>query len=265
MKEFLEILKYETQEINTKFLRSSIEGKSTSQEISDFREHAIQDFVQRYYPFPYRISKGGIYDSYGQRSDSIDCLILNPNHPYTVNSHGKHSLIIADGVDVAIEVKPDISNKSELNRALIQGLSVKKLRRRGQITILETNPEILDIATRIPYFVFSMKAKANIHDTFKEIKQFYNKNNTPLIDQADVIVILNKGLIINYKHKDLYPWNISLTSEGKTKWYFEEWGEDTLAGLLFNLNRVYGAAPKITKDILQYYLMPGNVDFISLD
>lgn len=100
-----------------------------------------------------------------------------------------------------------------------------------------------------------MKAKANIHDTFKEIKQFYNKNNTPLIDQADVIVILNKGLIINYKHKDLYPWNISLTSEGKTKWYFEEWGEDTLAGLLFNLNRVYGAA---LQDYKRYFTILFN-------
>ncbi|MFL0495732.1 DUF6602 domain-containing protein [Priestia megaterium] len=265
MKEFLEILKYESQEINTKFLRSSIEGKSTSQEVSDFREHAVQEFVQRYYPFPYRISKGGIYDSYGERSDSIDCLILNPNHPHTVNSHGKHSLIVADGVDVAMEVKPDISNKSELTRALVQGLSVKKLRRRVVNTVLEYDSEVLDISKRIPYFVFSMKAKASIQDTFEEIKQFYDKNDTPLVDQADVFVILNRGLIINYKHANLYPWNLELAPESKTKWYFEEWGEHTLAGLLFNLNRVYGAAPTIIDNYLKYYLMPGNVSFNALD
>lgn len=118
MHEFLGILKLEAQEIQTKFLRSSIEGKGTSQEVSDFREHAVQDFVRRYYFFPYRITKGGIYGSFGHRSDSVDCIILNPNHPNTVNALGKHGLIFADGVD------SDSANKHELDRALIQGISV---------------------------------------------------------------------------------------------------------------------------------------------
>lgn len=255
MKEFVEILKLEASEIQNKFLKSSIEGKGTSQEVSDFREHAVQEFVRKYYPFPYQISKGGIYDSYGNRSDSIDCLILDPNHPHTINSHGKHSLIVADGVDAAIEVKPSIASKKELERALVQGISVKKLRRRTNTLILEERQHLLDLSKQIPYFIFSLETKKNIDDTINEIKTYYKENKIPIIDQLDVVVILNKGLIVNYKFADIYPWKSNYTNEQKAGWFFEEWGEASLAGFLFNLDRTYGASANITDSYLKYYLL----------
>ncbi|MFE1246064.1 DUF6602 domain-containing protein [Fictibacillus sp. NPDC058756] len=256
MKEFLEILKLDASEIQTRFIRSSIEGKGTSQEVSDFREHAVQSFVERYYPFPYRISKGGIYDSYGKRSDSVDCLILNPNHPHTVDSRGKHSLIIADGVDVAIEVKPDISVKNELHRGLTQGISVAQLRRQNNAIIFKKNfPEYInEYAKQIPFFIFSMKCKKNVLDTIKEIKEFYTENNTPINEQVDVIIIFNLGLLVNYKYKEQFCWNQEYSDEVKAGWFFEEWKEDTLAGFLFHLNRVYSAEPRMTEPILTKYL-----------
>lgn len=255
MKEFLDVLKLDAKDIETKFLRSSIEGRGTSQEISDFREHAIQDFLRKYYPFPYRIGKGGIYDSYGRRSNSIDCLVFNPNHPYTVNAQGKHSLIMADGIDAAIEVKPKISIKSELERALVQGVSVKQLRRRNSNLLLESRSHVLELARQIPYFVFSMEAKANIADTINEIKQFYQEKEIPLVDQLDVIVILNRGLIVNYKYSDLYPWVSDFSDQQKKGWFFEEWGENSLAGFLYNLDRTFGATPDLAEPYLKYYLL----------
>ncbi|MFJ5621998.1 DUF6602 domain-containing protein [Peribacillus loiseleuriae] len=255
MKEFLDVLKLEASEIQNRFLRSSIEGKGTSQEVSDFREHAVQDFVRRYYPFPYQISKGGIYDSYGNRSDSIDCLILHPNHPHTINSHGKHSLIVADGVDAAIEVKPSLASKKELERALIQGISVKKLRRRIDTLLLENRQHVLNLSKQIPYFIFSLEAKKDVKGTINEIKTFYAENQTAVIDQLDVVVILNKGLIVNYKYADLYPWKSNFTNEQKAGWLFEEWGENSLAGFLYNLDRSFGASANITESYLKYYLL----------
>lgn len=258
MNEILEILKIEAQEIESRFRRSSIEGKGTSQEISDFREHAVQDFIRRYYPFPYRISKGGIYDSYGNRSDSIDCLILNPNHPHTVNSMEKHSLLLADGVDVAIEVKPDIASNKELERALIQGISVKKLKQRnGPIVLKQKWPDyIIESSKQIPYCIFSLKAKKNIDDTIKEVKSYYTNNKTPVTEQFDIIVILNKGIIVNYKYKEEFCWNGNeFSDEQKAGWFYEEWGENTLAGLIFHLDRLYGAGANIQEGFLKYYLL----------
>lgn len=264
MQEFFELLRLDAQEIQIKFLRSSIEGKGTSQEVSDFREHAVQSFVERYFPFPYKISKGGIYDCTGTRSDSIDCLILNPVHPHTIDSHGKHSLIIADGVDTAIEVKPDISVKKELKRALIQGISVKKLKRVKGSIILGNKPEyILELSRRIPFFVFSMKTKKNIDDTLNEIKDYYNQNNTPLIEQLDVVIIHNQGVLVNYKYKELFPWgSLDFSDQQKAGWVFEEWGEDTLAGFIFHLNRVYPAVPTISEPVLSKYITSSNKQIV---
>ncbi|KZR58353.1 DUF6602 domain-containing protein [Pseudobacillus badius] len=266
MEEFLEVLKLEAQDIKMKFLRSSLEGKGTSQEVSDFREHAVQDLIQRYYPFPYRISKGGIYDSYGHRSDSIDCLILDPTHPHTVNSMGKHSLILADGVEAAIEVKPDIANKKELERGLIQGISVKKLRQRyGPIILQDTvSPHIVECSKQVPFFIFTMQAKKNIEDTINEIKSFYLQNSVPLANQLDIITILDKGIIVNYKYKEMYPWaSANLSDEQKAGWIFEEWEENTLAGFLFHLDRLYGASPAPQYSYMKHYMAPLDIPFTS--
>jgi hypothetical protein len=127
--DFLNLIAAESKEISHFFKKASIEGKGTPQEVSDRREVAVKRFIEKYFPFPYRVAKGNIIDSYGKRSNSIDCLILNPCHPYTVTNENKYSIIFADGVDVAIEVKPDLKNINELERGLNQARSVKMLRR----------------------------------------------------------------------------------------------------------------------------------------
>lgn len=258
MKEFLQILKHEAKEIEIKFERSSIEGKGTSQEVSDFREHAVQSFLEKYFPFPYRIAKGGIYDNTGLRSDSIDCIILNPVHPYTVNTHGKHSLILADGVDIAIEVKPDIAVNKELVRGLIQGVSVKKLRRVKSALLNSLgkphSDEIIEMSKQVPYFIFSMNAKKEISKTIEEIKKYYAEQNTPIENQIDGIVIQNRGIIMNYKHKDLIPWGIKSDEVLISGWIFEKWGEDTLAGFLSQINMTFPSVPYMSSPVIGHYL-----------
>ncbi|MDW7617090.1 hypothetical protein SC499_20970 [Peribacillus simplex] len=147
--------------------------------------------------------------------------ITNASFPHTVNNSGKH---VSDGVDVAIEVKPDIANFHELQRRLVQG--IKKLRRRVNTLIYENSkPEyIRNHSKQVPFFIFSIKAKSNIADTIREIKTYYEENDVPIFEQIDCIVVLNKGI----KYEELYPWISTYTDEQKAGRFFEEWDDNTL-------------------------------------
>lgn len=129
MDDLYDLLREEALQLSSEFRKASIQGRGTSHEVAEFRENAVQAFIGRYFPFPHRIAKGKVRDSFGNIAASIDCVICAPNHPYTVSARDKFSLLFAEGVDSVIEVKPNIADRAELHRALEQGLSVKKLRR----------------------------------------------------------------------------------------------------------------------------------------
>ena len=76
----LEIIKLESKEIASSFEKSKKEGEGTPQEVADRNESYVCDFMRKYFPFPYKIVKGNVIDSFGGRSNSLDCLILNPSH-----------------------------------------------------------------------------------------------------------------------------------------------------------------------------------------
>ena len=123
MSQLFEILKAEGRKIVEEFNLASQQGEGTPQEVADFRENAIQDFVKRFFPQSYIVSKGKVTDLDGKQSNSIDCLILNPAHPHLIDSKGKFRIIFADGCDAAIEVKPDLASTNELKRSLKQCIS----------------------------------------------------------------------------------------------------------------------------------------------
>ena len=126
----VELLRIESNEINLAFQKASLEGQGTPQEVADRREPIVQSFFEKYFPFPFRIVKGNIVDISENVSNSIDCIILNPSHPYTVDkTNGRPSIVFADATDFAIEIKPDLSQKSEVERSLEQMISVKRLTR----------------------------------------------------------------------------------------------------------------------------------------
>ena len=129
MSNLLDLLEIESKELAVSFEKASVEGQGTPQEVSDRREIAVKKLLEKYFPFPFRIAKGNISDSHGNRSASIDCIVLNPDHPHTVSDEEKFSAILADGVDFAIEVKPDLTKVDEINRALNQLKTVKSLTR----------------------------------------------------------------------------------------------------------------------------------------
>ncbi|WP_141503833.1 DUF6602 domain-containing protein [Paenibacillus luteus] len=255
MSDLIELLRIEGVDLSNEFKKASIKGRGTPQEIADFRELYFHSFLSKYFPFPYRIAKGGILDTYGNKSASIDCILCNPAHPYTVDNSGKFTVLLADGVDCAIEIKPDISNKEELIRGLKQIISLKRLLRSKSsivVTSKATQDEI-EYSKRIPSFIFSLKAKANIDDTVSEIIDYYRAEKVPLEEQIDYVVINGSGIIINHK---ISQTNMRYVPDGVKKYgyFYEQWDDLTLAAFLLYINLSYGAIPMITDSILERYL-----------
>jgi hypothetical protein len=255
----LELLQFETDELFAGFKKASVEGKGTPQEVADFREGYFNKFLRKYFPFPHRIAKGIVSDTAGNRSASVDSIIINPIHPYTIDVAEKFSIILADGVDVAIELKPDISDKGELETALKQVQSVKKLRRVNGPLLLKSGhtAEEIDYSKQIPSFIFAFKAKADIKDTVQEIIDYYNTNSIPKIEQLDYAVILGRGIIFNHKFKEKSELKNG-AGEKVTGFSYHQLDNDTLAMFLFFLNKVYHATATFHGQILPLYIQGIN-------
>ena len=160
MNQLLEILKAEGRRILEEFALASEQGDGTPQEIADFRENVVQDFVSRFYPASHVVSKGKVTDLEGYQSNSIDCLLLNPAHPNLIDAKGKFRLIFADGCDAAIEVKPNLARTDELKRALEQGISIKKIKRSKSAMLRPQGkpPHILEHSLHIRFYVFAVRS-----------------------------------------------------------------------------------------------------------
>ena len=254
MNDLYSLLREDALQLSSEFRKASIQGRGTSQEIAEFRENAVQAFLARYFPFPHRIAKGKVRDSFGNIAASIDCIICAPNHPYTVSARNKFNLLLAEGVDSVVEVKPNIADKAELHRALEQGLTVKKLRRTTTSLFHEHHP-MSEWAKRVPFGVFSMQCKASPIETGFEILEFYSERRIEPIDQADFIVVNNVCVFSNFVDKSLNYWNMS-EFPNQTGWFYEGWAEDSLVGFLLRLHRVAHAGIKLQEDVLPRYLTP---------
>jgi len=251
MDKLLDLLKMEAKEIQLSFDKAKLEGTGTPQEVADRRESAfVNAFLRKYFPFPYRIVKGNIIDSFGNRSNSIDCIILSPSHPYTIDAKNESaSIIFADGVDVAIEVKPDLANETELYRALIQVQSVKKLRRkRSALLGYKNTPAEMETSYHIPTYIFAEKTYSNVRLLVEKIVNFYLEKKIPLSEQFDYIIINNRLIIFN-SYRNGY-------AQFKDNYgiLFSEVAENTLAAFLLWLNRNPKSEMEIGKNVLGFYL-----------
>lgn len=57
----------EAEKLTNEYKLASIEGQGTPQEVGDRREGYSAGFLKKYFSFPYRIVKGNIIDSYGNK------------------------------------------------------------------------------------------------------------------------------------------------------------------------------------------------------
>lgn len=254
MNDLVELLKIEGAEINHFFAKASLEGKGTPQEVSDRREAALTNFLKKYFPFPYRVTKGNILDSFGNRSASIDCILLNPTHPYTTSDDAKYSIILADGVDVAIELKPHLNSDIEIERSLKQVQTVKELtRQKGgvmKVSILNNvSDEYFATSMKIPCVIFGIETYKSIELLLEKIVTYYEENKISRSSQFDFIVINNQCLILNSK-KDSYIY-LKEIDEGL---YVLNYGDLTISAFLMYLNKLPQSEIRISKSVLDEYL-----------
>ncbi|WP_136634659.1 DUF6602 domain-containing protein [Pseudooceanicola onchidii] len=193
------------------FQRASFEGRGTPSDVSDRREGHFQRVLSRYLMPGQRIAKGGLVGVDGYKSQSIDCVVLSSGHPSLVDQNGDISLILAEGVDAAIEVKPDISNKVELRRALAQGISVKKIfrQRTGLLDLTwafegREDMSAKDFAHRIPFIIFATRTYSDYEKLIREVCDYYLEFNVPRSQQFDMIVVNHGGVLINVAPNSLH-------------------------------------------------------------
>jgi hypothetical protein len=253
------LLKVEAKEINHFFEKASIEGEGTPQEVSDRRESALTTVLRKYFPFPYRIAKGNIRDSYGKSSMSIDCILLNPSHPFTTTDEIKYSIILADGVDVAIELKPSLNSESEIHRSLDQIKSVKELKRKKTGLLNFGNKdtkEYQETCKTIPSVIFSTTIYATEKLLFEKIVSHYENQKIKRELQFDVLVVNEKFFAINNR-RDQYLYHEKI-EEGLIIF---EYNELTLAAFLLYLNKLPQSEPRISTSVLEHYIdvKPENV------
>lgn len=161
----------------------------------DAKEYTVQDFISSYLTNEYRIQKGCIYNK-TSHSNNIDCVILAPNHPKLTTP--KRSVILAEGVYAAVEIKPDIYDKNEFSRGLEQIKSIKALERKTYVPELtnlfgtEPTPEF---AKKIPCILFSNKS-LKPQDTVDFLKAKLATGELTIYDLPDMILTLDNGLFV---------------------------------------------------------------------
>ena len=260
--DFIKLLEIEYKELKLAISKSSIEGRETPQEVADRKENLFHDFFRKYFPFPYLVTKGNIIDSFNKRSASIDCIILDPSHPHTIDTKNKKSSVIfADGVDYAIEIKGDlkdnndVNNKSELKRALDQIKSVKELTRVRNGLIFKKDQN--EYSYKIPTIIIAERTYKNIEDLIDRIIKYYKDNNIKRIHQFDIIVV-SSYIIVN-SCKGLISLN------GMRGLFYCETGDKTLIELLLLMSNMPLVQPTMNDNIYNLYLKNFRTELIYKD
>lgn len=161
----------------------------------DSKEYSVQEFIAAYLTNEYRVEKGSIYSQEGH-SNNIDCVVLSPNHPMLTTP--KRKIILAEGVYAAIEVKPNIKDKNEFKRALLQVKSIKKLNRKNYIPdfskLMNKKPRP-DFHNKIPSIIFASKSLSP-KDLVSFIREKISSNIITIDDLPDIILTLDNGLFV---------------------------------------------------------------------
>lgn len=244
MSDLMKLLQIESDELSNKFAKASIEGRGTPQEVADRREAVVHSLISKYFPFPFRVAKGNIVDSFGGRSASIDCVILNPEHPYTVSDGNHYSVLLADGTDYAIEIKPDLTSRDEIERALKQIVSVKRLKRsRNGIPIEGSTNTINGI-------IFSNSTYTDIRNLLHTITQYYLTNKIKRIHQFDMLVVNKRFLLVNLRHgHNFFPVN-----GGPEGFMILHSGQNTFAAALLFMNRLPLSRMRMDESVIVNYI-----------
>lgn len=158
------------------------------------KEVTVQEFIGSYLTRDFRLKKGHIF-SQKSKSNNIDCVVLAPNHPRLITP--KREIILAEGVFAAVEIKPDIYNKIELERGLQQIKSVKLLDRKVSSLALPNLgvDDLKDFQKKIPCVIFSAKSLTP-DNMYAFLRDQIIEGKFTVFDLPDLIVTLDHGLFV---------------------------------------------------------------------
>jgi len=236
--------------------------KNDRQNTGDSKEYTIQEFLECYLTNDFKIKKGCIY-SKTSYSNNIDCVILAPNHPILTTP--KRSIILAEGVYAAVEVKPDIANKVEFERSLQQVKSVKNLNRKifsPDLSRLMKTPPLPEFKKKIPSIIFSAKSLSPA-ETYNFIYSKLEANELTIYDLPDMIVTLDNGLFVYSPIISTTLFGNFFLSQNKhftenTLLHFETNKSETLALFLWHLFTVPSPVMLNAESLLIDYLSELN-------
>ena len=158
--------------------------------------------------------------------------------------------LAAEGVDYAIELKPDLGNHAEIERALGQIRTVKKLRRviDGLLTGRKNlSAPLRDLALRIPCILFAERTYRDTKHLIDKIVSYYKTNSVPIGQQVDMICIADGRLVINSSENT----HFYLSTDG---FIFRNFGEDVLYYFLYFLLTMPQSTPRMKCDVLSHYI-----------
>lgn len=211
-------LKKVSRRLSDRLAEASDGHSGTPEAVAHAREAALRQVIGRFFPQPYHVSKGAIYDTFGARSQSIDCVVCAPNHPFLAGDDGLIETLLVDGVFAALELKSDLrdlpsdfgrgrQSDPEIVRGLKQASSVKSLKRKPRATVSfvgtgsPPSAQLDDYQTRCPTYIVA-DISAPIEALAKYIADYYVLNDIEPSAQVDVVFVLNNGLILNSKAPD---------------------------------------------------------------
>ena len=184
---------------------------------SDSREVTVSQFIRSYLPADFQVKERTKIYSKTQETNNIDCVVLAPNHPPLITP--VREVVLAEGVFVALEVKPDIANKSEFLRGLKQIKSVKNVNRKIEaLNILgrDTNIDMKNYFEKIPCVLFSSKS-SSVETTIQFLIEQYQQNILEFDEFPDLIVALDKAVIVYLPFFKQTPMYQELSSDYKNR------------------------------------------------
>lgn len=192
-----EVFRNEAVRLARDFAEASDLGRGTAQEVADFRENAFRALMGRFFPAPHNVAKGQVIGADGGRSASIDCVVLNPMHPHTVDEQGKFRLLLADGVDFVVDVKGRLDG-GELDRLLKQCRSVKqRVRSQSAVLLKRGREEVAEAARRIPFYAYCGESSLTPETLAQRIREWAIAESVPPEERPDAIAIHGQGIYLD--------------------------------------------------------------------
>lgn len=264
MSVILDAIKENLRHIKIIFEPTESSFTKDTKKTGDAKELTVKQFIESFFPQSFQIQKGLIYSINNESSQEIDCVLLAPNHPRLITPI--RDIILAEGVHVAIEVKPDISTltpTSEFHRALKQIASVKKLNR--EIHYMPTGYIPTDHS--IPSVIFSNKSRS-LTDITNYMIQQVDQGIFKSSELPDLIFTIDNGIIFHSSNasqcmfKDFISSQVNLV---KNNIFLEIPADEmTLALFIYLLYSFTPPEPFLAEPILKKYLTGINTAPINL-